>query len=120
MPSVMVRAFDDFRASDAMTMGEASVRYRSLVSHVDTKLLNPVGVSEPQKPVLSCGNLDIAQLFANEFSALQVTYVELHSELRVGREMAAVCDFEAKLVATGQTVAARCSALYTLLRAIGR
>ena len=114
MPSVMVRAFDAFRASDATTIGEAFEQHAFLVSHVDPKLLNLVGISEPQKPVRSRGNLDIAQFFAHEFSALQVTYVELHSELRVGREMAAVCDFEAKLLSTGQTVAARCSGLYTL------
>lgn len=116
MPAVMVRAFDAFRASDAISIGEVFEPHAFLVSHVDPKLLSLVGITEPQKPVRSRGNLDIARFFASEFGALQVTYVELHDEVRVGRELATVCDFEAKLLATGQTVAARCSGLYTLSR----
>lgn len=115
MPTVLVRAFDAFRANDAVTIGEVFEPHAFLVSHVDPKLLALVGMP-PEKPVRSRGNVDITQLFAHEFSAMQITYTELHSDVRVGRELAASCDFEAKILSTGQTVAARCAGIYTLSR----
>ncbi len=114
MPAVITRAFDAFRASDAVSIGEAFEPHAFLVSHIDPKLLRLIGVPEPLKPVRSRGNLCITQFFVREFTALQITYTNIHSEVRVGRELAAVCDFEAKLLATGQTVSARCSGVYTL------
>ena len=116
MPTILTRAFDAFRASDSVAIGEAFEQHAFLIAHVDPKLLSLAGLPDPEKPVRARGNLDIMQLFAHEFASMQVTYTELHSEVRVGRELAAVCDFEAKIVATGQTVAARCSGIYTLSR----
>lgn len=117
LPGILVRAFDAFRASDAVDIGEAFETNAYLVAHIDPQLLALVGMPEPGKPVRSRGNLDIAALFSHEFSTMQITHVEVHGELRVGRELAATCDFEAKLTATGETVAARCAGLYTLNKA---
>lgn len=114
LPQVLQRAFDAFRASDAVSVGEVFEPHALMVSHIDPKLLALVGIPDPEKPVRSRGSLDISELFAHEFQSMQISYIELHSELRVGREMAAMVDFEAKLLSTGQTVAARCSGLYTL------
>ncbi len=114
MPQVMRRAFDAFRASDAISVGEAFLPHALMVAHIDPKLLALVGIPDPEKPVRMRGSLLISELFAHEFQTMHISYVELHSELRVGREMAATVDFEAKLQATGHTIAARCSGLYTL------
>lgn len=116
LPSVLVRAFDAFRSSDAVSIGEVFEPNAFLVSHVDPKLMTLVGMPEPDKSMRARGNVDIMQLFAHEFAAMQISYVDLHSEVQVGRELAATCDFEAKILATGQTISARCSGLYTLSR----
>ena len=116
LPNVMMRAFDAFRASDAVTLGEVYEPNAFLVAAVDAKLLRLIGMPDPGKPVRCRGQLDISKLFQHEFAAMQITHTELHSEVRVGRELAAICDFEAKLLATGETFAARCSGVYTLSR----
>lgn len=113
-PAVMTRAFDAFRASDPVAIGEVFEENGMLVSHVDAKLLSLIGVPEPGKPVRSRGNLRITQFFEQKFSVLRITYTEVHSEVRVGREFSAICDFEAKLLATGQTISARCAGMYSL------
>lgn len=114
LPSVIVRAFDAFRATDAVTIGQSFTRDAYMVASVDPKLLALIGVHAPDKPVKVNGNLEISQLFASEFSFLTVTHVDVHSDVRVGRDISAVVEYEAKLAATGQTVAARCSGIYTL------
>lgn len=81
-----------------------------MISHIDPKLLALIGMPDPEKPVRMRGNLLISELFAHEFQSMHISYIAL----RLGCEMAATVDFEAKLLATGQTVAARCSGLYTL------
>ncbi|MGD9667869.1 MAG: hypothetical protein AB7U75_02320 [Hyphomicrobiaceae bacterium] len=114
MPTVFTRALDAFRAGDAVSIGEVFEPHAFLVSLFDPKLLRLAGVREPRKPVRLRGNLCIAQFYASRFEALQVTDAELHSEVRVGRDLAVICDFEAKLLTTGQSVWARCSGVYTL------
>lgn len=115
MPAILMRGFEAFAANDAVAIGEVFEPHAFLVSHVDPKLLNLVGVPRG-KPVRSRGNLEIARFFAHEFSVLQINYTDVHSDVRVGREYAATCDFEAKILSTGHTVAARCAGIYTLSR----
>lgn len=112
----MVRVFDAFRATDSTAIGQAFDRNAYMVASVDPKLLSLIGVAAPEKPIKLRGNLEISHLFASEFSFLTVTHVDVHSDVRVGRVISAVLDFEAKLSATGQDVAARCAGVYTLSR----
>ncbi len=116
LPSVIARAFDAFRASDHVTVGEAFEQHAFFVSNIDPKLLKLLGIANQNRPIRSRGNLSISRQFAREFSMMQITHMEVYNELRVGRELAAMVDFEMKLLSTGQTLAARCSGLYTLNR----
>lgn len=114
IPAVVSRSLDAFRASDPVAIDEAFEKHALLVSHVDPKFLSLMGTTEPGKPVRTRGNLGITQYFARMFASLQITYADVHSEIRVGRELAMTCDYEAKFVATGQSVSARCMGFCTL------
>lgn len=114
IPSVLRRAFDAFAANDPITIGEAFEAHATLVTHVDSQLLRIMGVEDTGKGMRANGSLAIAQQFAAELSIYRVGHVEIHSAIRAGREVAAVCEFEAKILSTGDTVAARCTGIYTL------
>lgn len=113
-PTVIMRLFDSFRANDAISFGETFEPHGLLVAHMDFKLLRQIGLAEPEKPVRLRGNLGISRFLEQEFAAMQVMHVEVHSEVRVGHGLSAICDYEARFLATGQTITARCSGLYTL------
>ncbi len=114
IPAVVTRSVDAFRAGDSVSIGEAFEAHAMLVSHVDPKFMSLLGIADPDKPVRTRGNLSIMQYFARVFTSLQITYADLHSEIRVGRELAAICDYEAKLLATGKSVSVRCMGFCTL------
>lgn len=114
MPSILRRAFDAFAGNDPIAIGEAFEPFGSLVTHVDAPLLRMLGVEDAGKAMRASGSLGIAQQFAAELSLYRVGHMELHSAIRAGREVAVVCEFEAKLISTGDTVAARCMGFYTL------
>lgn len=116
VPTVIIRLFDAFRANDAVALGEAFEPHALLVAHVEPRLLRLVGNSDPDKPVRVRGNLAISRFIAQEFAAMQVMHTEVHSEIRVGRGLSVICDYEAKLLATGRVIAARSAAFYTLSR----
>jgi hypothetical protein len=114
MPSVLRRAFDAFAANDPVSIGEAFEPFGTLVTHIDSQLLRMLGLEDTGKAIRSNGNLAITQQFAAELSIYRVGHMELTSAIRAGREVAVVCDFEAKLVSTGDSVATRCIGIYTL------
>lgn len=114
LPRVVIRAIDAFRATDAIAIGEAFDKNAYLLAHVDSKLLTLMGVADPRKPLRAHGNLKIAQAIERAFSVLTITHTVVYDELRVGSELSAIIDFEAKLAATGKSVAACCSGIYTL------
>ncbi len=114
MPSILRRAFDAFAGNDPIAIGEAFEPFGAFVTHMDPQLLRMLGVEDAGKGMRSNGSLAIAQQFAAEFSLLQIGHIDLHHEIRAGREVAVVCDFDVKLAPTGDTVAARCTGFYTL------
>lgn len=117
MPLILRRGFDAFGAADPFTIGEIFERHAVMTSHVDSRLVKLFGGdTKDEMPLRSRGNLKIAQHFEFSFGLFQVGHVEVHSAIRAGREVAAVCEFDAKLVATGEMVAARCMGIYTLNR----
>ncbi|MCB1519190.1 MAG: hypothetical protein KDJ37_01290 [Hyphomicrobiaceae bacterium] len=114
VPKVVRRAFDAFSANDAVSVGEAFEQNAMLITHIDPALLAKIGLPADDAPVKVRGNLDISMLFAQEFETLQISHVEVHTELRVGRQLAALCDFDAKISATGESVSGRCFGIYTM------
>ncbi len=114
IPNAILQMFDAYRANDAVLLGEAFEPHALLVAYVEPRLLKLIGVSEPRKPVRLRGNLEITKFLAQEFAAMQIIHTEIHSEMRVGHGLSIICDYEAKFLATGQTVSARSSGIYTL------
>lgn len=114
IPSILRRAFDAFAANDPISVGETFVRHGTFATHIDPLLLRMLGVEDTGKPMRANGNLAIAQQFAAELQLFQIGHMDVHHPIRAGREVAAVCDFEAKLTSTGDTVAARCTGIYSL------
>lgn len=113
VPRIVTRAFDAFAANDATEVGEAFTTDSFLVSHTDAALLARLGMPE-DGPVRCAGSLGIANFFQAEMDLMQITAVETHSEMRVGRELAAIVDFDARILSTGDTVSGRCMGIYTL------
>jgi hypothetical protein len=114
LPQVMSRALDAFRATDSVSLGEAFDERALMVASIDPKLLSLLGLPSIGKPLMLRSNLDISHMFAHEFESMTISHIDVRSELRVSRQMAANVDFEAKLSATGQTVAGCCMGIYTL------
>lgn len=120
VPAILRRAFDAFGANDATTIGEAFEPNAVMTSHVDERLLRlfgpppAVGADAVSLPLRARGHLQIAHQFGFEFQYYTVAHTEVHSAIRAGREVAAVCDFEIKLNATGDTIHGRCTGMYTL------
>lgn len=115
MPSILRRAFDAFGAGDPFTIGEVFERHAVMTAHVDARLVRLFGGEhKAELPLRSRGNLRIAQHFELNFANVQVGHVDVHSAIRAGREVAAVCEFDLKILATGETFAARCTGIYTL------
>lgn len=117
MPLILRRAFDAFGAADPFSIGEVFEQHAVMTSHVDARMVKLFGGKQKDDmPLRSRGNLKIAQHFELNFAHFQIGHVEVHSAIRAGREVAAVCEFEAKMLGTGDTVAARCTGIYTLSR----
>lgn len=113
MPAILRRGFDAFAAGDPIAIGEIFERNAVMTSHVDARLLRLFG-GEGEAPLRARGALRIAQQYEFEFQAYQVRQIEVHSAIRAGREVAAVCEFDIKLANTGDIISGRCTGIYTM------
>lgn len=114
LPKVVVRSLEAFRANDPVTIGEGCDEHAVLVTQVDPKLGGRLGLEHPTRPIQAIGPMGILHFYSLEMSTFEVTYLEVMSAIRSGRDIAAVCEWGARMKATGEVLVGRCHNIWTL------
>jgi len=114
VPQVLRRSLEAFRANDPVTVAQAFDTRATLITEIDKKLLRRLGLADLKGPIEAKGAVGILHFFALEFSAFEVTYLELTSAMQVGRDVAATCDWGIKLHGSGLTMDGRCHNIWTM------
>lgn len=116
VPPVLQRALQAFRAGDHITLAEAFESNARLVTQMDPKLAARLGLADVKKPVLATGAIGIMRFYEAEFSAFEVTHLDVLSAMKVGRDIAAVCEWSVKMRGTGAEFVGRCHNIWTMDR----
>ena len=114
LPAVVRKSLEAYSAGDPVTLSEGFDQHAQCLVQFDPKLGKRIGLKQPSKPVLADGAIGIMDFYASEFAAFEVTYLDVLSAMRAGRDVAAVCEWGVRLRGSGLIVAGRCHNIWTL------
>jgi len=113
VPATLKRGMEAFQCGDALGVSSIFDTRATLSAQIDPKLARRLGIADPRQPVVANNAVDILHLYAMEFEKFEVTYFEVISAMRVGRDVAAVCEWAVRFKTTGDEVLNRCNNIWT-------
>lgn len=114
LPAVLRKSLEAYCAGDPVTLSEGFDERAQYLTQLDPKLGQRIGLRQPKRPTLAEGALGILDYYAQEMAAFEVTYLDVLSAMRTGRDVAAVCEWSLKMRGSGVELAGRCHNIWTL------
>lgn len=114
VPPVIRRPIAAFRAGDAVGFAECFDVNANLLMQYDPKLARLLKLKHTRTPTLARGAVSIMRLYERQFSIMRILSLDVLSALKSGSTIAAVLEWQAQHIATGEEFVTRCHHIWTM------